>query len=89
MKLADLGTIIKIIGIIYLFILLITGEANIPLPAIIIITVVYLCSAISCKERITSISFKHHKLVNYFVGLLGIIFIIKYHRSNNYVSVFV
>jgi hypothetical protein len=88
MQLVDLGIIIKIIGIIYLFILLINGEASIPLPVIIIITVGYLISAISCNSKLLSPSVKHHKIVEYFIGLLGIIFIIKYYRNNNYVSVF-
>jgi hypothetical protein len=76
MKLRNLGTTIKLIGIIYLFILVIKGTVHIPLPLIVILTVGYLFSAISCDVPLLSISFEHHKIFNYFVGLLGIIAIV-------------
>ena len=83
MKLKDFGIIIRTIGIIYLFILLIDNRVTIPLSIIVLVTVGYLCSAISCTAKLFSPSMKHHKIVNYFIDLLGIIIIIKNFRIFN------
>ena len=77
MKLKDFAIVIRTIGIIYLFALLITTNLSIPLSVIIMITIGYLCSAISCSAKLFSPSIKHHKLVNYFIALMGIVVIVK------------
>jgi hypothetical protein len=77
MKLKDFAIVIRTIGIIYLFVLLITTNLSIPLSVIIMITIGYLCSAISCSAKLFSPSIKHHKLVNYFIALMGIVVIVK------------
>jgi hypothetical protein len=79
MKLKDFGIIIRTIGIIYLFILLIRNRVTIPLPIVVLITVGYLFSAISCNAKLFSPSMKHHKIVNYFIALLGIVVIMKHY----------
>lgn len=78
MKLKDFGMIVRTIGIICLFILLAFGSVKIPLFITILITTGYLCTAISCKEKLFSISIKHHKLVNYIIAILGMIVITKH-----------
>jgi hypothetical protein len=78
MKLKDFGIIIRTIGIIYLLLFIIYSNVKlIPLSIIIMITIGYLCSAISCSAKLFEPSIKHHKIVNYFIALLGFIFIIK------------
>jgi hypothetical protein len=77
MKLKEFAIVIRTIGIIYLFVLLITTNLSIPLSVIIMITIGYLCSAISCSAKLFSPSIKHHKLVNYFIALMGIVVIVK------------
>jgi hypothetical protein len=77
MKLKEFAIVIRTIGIIYLFALLITTNLSIPLSVIIMITIGYLCSAISCSAKLFSPSIKHHKLVNYFIALMGIVVIVK------------
>jgi hypothetical protein len=77
MKLKEFAIVIRTIGIIYLFVLLITTNLSIPLSIIIMITIGYLCSAISCSAKLFSPSIKHHKLVNYFIALMGIVVIVK------------
>ena len=77
MKLKDFAIVIRTIGIIYLLVLLITTNLSIPLSVIIMITIGYLCSAISCSAKLFSPSIKHHKLVNYFIALMGIVVIVK------------
>lgn len=81
MKLKEFAIIIRTIGIIYLFVLLINNDVTIPLSIIVMITVGYLCSAISCTAELFSPSVKHHKLVNYFIALLGIVVIAKHYSS--------
>ena len=81
MKLKDFAIVIRTIGIIYLFVLLITTNLSIPLSVIIMITIGYLCSAISCSAKLFSPSVKHHKIVNYFIALMGIVVIVKYYSS--------
>ena len=81
MKLKDFAIVIRTIGIIYLFVLLITTNLSIPLSVIIMITIGYLCSAISCSAKLFSPSVKHHKIVNYFIALMGIIVIVKHYSS--------
>ena len=81
MKLKDFAIVIRTIGIIYLFVLLITTNLSIPLSVIVMITIGYLCSAISCSAKLFSPSVKHHKIVNYFIALMGIIVIVKYYSS--------
>jgi hypothetical protein len=81
MKLKDFGIIIRTIGIIYLFILLIDNRVTVPLSIVVLVTVGYLCSAISCTAKLFSPSMKHHKIVNYFIALLGIIIIIKHYSD--------
>ena len=73
MKLKDFAIVIRTIGIICLFVLLITTNITIPVYVIAMITVGYLCSAISCSAKLFSPSVKHHKIVNYFIALMGII----------------
>ena len=81
MKLKDFAIVIRTIGIIYLFVLLITTNLSIPLSVIVMITIGYLCSAISCSAKLFSPSVKHHKIVNYFIALMGIIVIVKHYSS--------
>jgi hypothetical protein len=81
MKLKEFAIVIRTIGIICLFILLITTKLNIPVYVIAMITIGYLCSAISCTAKLFSPSIKHHKLVNYFIALMGIIVIVKHYSS--------
>lgn len=78
MKLKDFGILIRTIGFVYLFILLVIGSVKIPLSVVILITIGYLSSAISCKEKLFAVSIHNHKLVNYFIGFLGIIVITKH-----------
>jgi len=79
LKLKEFAIIIRTIGIIILFILLIiNNHASVPLYIIIMITVGYLCSAISCTAALFSPSVKHHKIINYFIAILGIIIITKH-----------
>ena len=77
MKLKDFGILIRTIGIIYLLVLVIQNKVTIPLYIVALITIGYLCSAISCTAKLFSPSMKHHKIVNYFIALLGIGIIIK------------
>lgn len=77
MKLKEFAIVIRTIGIICLFALLINNQVTIPLPIIVMITVGYLCSAISCTAKLFSPSIKHHKLVNYIIALMGIVVIAK------------
>jgi hypothetical protein len=77
MKLKDFAIVIRTIGIICLFVLLITTNITIPVYVIAMITIGYLCSAISCSAKLFSPSIKHHKLVNYFIALMGIVVIVK------------
>lgn len=79
MKLKDFGIIIRTIGIICLFLLLIQNKVNIPLYIVVLITIGYLSSAISCTVKLFSPSMEHHKIVNYFIALLGIIVILKHY----------
>jgi len=81
MKLKEFAIVIRTIGIICLFILLITTKLNIPVYVIAMITIGYLCSAISCTAKLFSPSIKHHKLVNYIIALMGIIVIVKHYSS--------
>ena len=69
------------LGIIFLFILLVNNDLTIPLPIVVMITLGYLCSAISCHVDLFSISVKHHKIVYYFITLLGITVIAKHYSS--------
>ena len=69
------------LGIIFLFILLVNNDVKIPLPIVALITLGYLCSAISCHVNLFSISVKHHKIVYYFITLLGSIIIAKHYSS--------
>jgi len=77
MKLKDFGIIIRTVGIICLFLFIINNVVSIPLSIVIMISVGYLCSAISCSAKLFHPSVKHHKIVNYFIALLGFIFIVK------------
>jgi len=79
MKLKDFGIIIRTIGIICLFLLLIQKKVTIPLYIVVLITIGYLSSAISCSAKLFSPSVEHHKIVNYFIAFLGIIVILKYY----------
>lgn len=83
MKLKEFAIIIRTIGIIILFALLAADVVTIPFFIIVMITVGYLCSAISCVAPLFSPSVEHHKIVNYFIALLGIIVIVK-HVINAY-----
>lgn len=78
MKLKDFGILIRTIGFIYLFILLASDSLKIPISIVILLTIGYLCSAISCTEKLFAVSIQHHKLVNYFIAFLGIIVITKH-----------
>jgi hypothetical protein len=78
MKLKDFGMVVSTIGLFCLFILLAFGSVKIPLFVTILITTGYLCSAISCKEKLFSLSIEHYKLVNYIIAILGIIVITKH-----------
>ncbi len=77
MKLKEFGIIIRTIGIICLFLFMINNVVQIPLSIVIMISIGYLSSAISCSDKLFHPSVKHHKIVNYFIALLGFIFIIK------------
>ena len=81
MKLKDFGILIRTIGIIYLFVLVIQKKVTIPLYIIALITIGYLCSAISCNAKLFSPSAEHHKIVNYFIALLGITIIVKHYSA--------
>jgi hypothetical protein len=83
MKLKEFAIIIRTIGIIILFALLVMDVVTIPLFIIVMITIGYLCSAISCIAPLFSPSVEHHKIVNYFIASLGIIVIAK-HIINAY-----
>jgi hypothetical protein len=83
MKLKEFAIIIRTIGIIILFALLVMDVVKIPFFIIVMITVGYLCSAISCIAPLFSPSVEHHKIVNYFIASLGIIVIAK-HIINAY-----
>jgi hypothetical protein len=83
MKLKEFAIIIRTIGIIILFALLVMDVVTIPFFIIVMITVGYLCSAISCIAPLFSPSVEHHKIVNYFIASLGIIVIAK-HIINAY-----
>ena len=63
MKLKDFGIIIRTIGIICLFLLLIQKKVTIPLYIVVLITIGYLSSAISCSAKLFSPSVEHHKIV--------------------------
>ena len=78
MKLKEFAIIIRTIGIIILFALLVMDVVKIPFFIIVMITVGYLCSAISCIAPLFSPSVEHHKIVNYFIASLGIIVIAKH-----------
>ena len=77
-KLKDFGIFIRTIGFVYLFILLAIGSVKIPISIVILLTIGYLCSAISCTEKLFAVSIQHYKLVNYFIAFLGIIVITKH-----------
>ena len=79
MKLADFGMVVRTTGIIYLLLLSVIDVVHIPISVIILITIGNLCSAISCKEKLLSVSFKDHKLVGYFIAFLGFIIITKHY----------
>jgi hypothetical protein len=78
LKLKEFAIIIRTIGIIILFALLAGDVVTIPFFIIVMVTVGYLCSAISCIAPLFSPSVEHHKIVNYFIALLGIIVIVKH-----------
>ena len=77
MKLKEFAIVIQTIGIICLFVLLITTNLTIPVYVIAMITIGYLCAAISCTAKLFSPSIKHYKLVNYLIAFMGIIIIVK------------
>lgn len=79
MKLKDFGMVVRTTGIIYLLLLLVNDTLRIPLSVVILITIGNLCTAISCKEKLLSPSFEHHKLVSYFIAFLGIVVIMKHY----------
>lgn len=81
MKLKDFGMVVRTLGIIYLLLLLVNDAVRIPLSVVILITIGNLCTAISCKEKLLSPSFEHHKLVSYFIALLGIVVIMKHYYA--------
>jgi hypothetical protein len=83
MRLKDFAILLRTIGFVYLFILLAIGSVKIPISIVILITIGYLCSAISCKEKLFAVSIHHHKLVNYIIAFLGILVL-----SRHYASVF-
>jgi hypothetical protein len=86
MKLKDFGMIVRTIGFICLFILLAFGSVKIPLFITILITIGCLCIAISCKEKLFSISIEHHKLVNYIIAFLGFIIIMKNYSAFSFIK---
>ena len=81
MKLKDFGIIIRTIGIICLFLLLIQNKVTIPLYIVVLITIGYLSSAISCSVKLFSPSMEHHKIVHYFIAFLGIVVIVKHYSA--------
>jgi hypothetical protein len=81
MKLKDFGLVVRTIGIIYLLLLSANDVVYIPPSVVILITIGYLSTAISCKEKLLSPSFEHHKLVSYFIAFLGVIIITKHYTS--------
>jgi cellulose synthase/poly-beta-1,6-N-acetylglucosamine synthase-like glycosyltransferase len=81
MKLKDFGLVVRTTGIIYLLLLSANDVVYIPLSVVILITIGYLSTAISCKEKLLSPSFEHHKLVSYFIAFLGVIIITKHYTS--------
>ena len=85
MKLKDFGMVVRTTGIIYLLLLSVNDVVHIPLSVVILITIGYLSSAISCKEKLLSPSFEHHKLVSYFIAFLGII-IMKHYSAFSFIT---
>ena len=81
MKLKDFGLVVRATGIIYLLLLSVNDVVYIPLSVVILITIGNLSTAISCKEKLLSPSFEHHKLVSYFIAFLGVIIITKHYTS--------
>ena len=81
MKLKDFGLVVRTTGIIYLLLLSVNDVVYIPLSVVILITIGYLSSAISCKEKLFAVSIHHHKLVNYIIAFLGVIIITKHYTS--------
>ena len=81
MKLKDFGLVVRTTGIIYLLLLSANDVVYIPLSVVILITIGYLSTAISCKEKLLSPSFEHHKVVSYFIAFLGVIIITKHYTS--------
>jgi hypothetical protein len=79
MRLKDFGMVVRTTGIIYLLLLIVNDIVHIPISVIILITIGNLCSAIPCKAKLLSLSFKHHALVNYFIAFLGFIIITKHY----------
>jgi hypothetical protein len=79
MRLKDFGMVVRTTGIIYLLLLIVSDIVHIPISIIILTTIGNLCTAISCKEKLLSPSFEHHKLVSYFIALLGFIIITKHY----------
>ena len=86
MKLKDFGMVVRTTGIIYLLLLLINDAVHIPISVIILITIGNLSTAISCKEKLLSPSFEHHKLVSYFIAFLGIIIIMKHYSAFSFIT---
>jgi len=80
-KLKDFGLVVRTTGIIYLLLLSVNDVVYIPLSVVILITIGNLSTAISCKEKLLSPSFEHHKLVSYFIAFLGVIIITKHYTS--------
>ena len=70
MKLKDFGIIVRTIGIICLFLLIIQKKVTIPLYIVALITIGYLSSAISCSVKLFSPSMEHHKIVHYQSGFM-------------------
>lgn len=81
MKLKDFGMVVRTTGFVYLFILLVVGSVKIPISVVVLITIGYLCSAISCNEKLFAVSIQHHKLVNYIIAFLGIIVIMRHYSA--------
>ena len=79
MKLKDFGLVVRTTGIIYLLLLIVNDIVHIPLSVVVLVTIGNLCTAISCKEKLLSPSFEHHKLVSYFISFLGFIIITKHY----------
>jgi hypothetical protein len=77
LKLKDFGTAARAIGIACILLSLITDGANVPLACVVMITVGYAASALSCDKPLLSPSMEHHKIVNYFIAVLGLIVIAK------------